>query len=214
MNELIAEHTQMTKRVALSMARRCPHEMRDDLVSAGLVGLTEAAVRWDGAQPFVPFALIRIKGAVLDEMRRGDMMPRKMRRTASRVAKTIRALEAEGGTPTDETIAGKLGVSVAEYREKLAGLMHAGVDSVDSHGGPTLVDRSESMLEQLERKQQIARVRKALEALVPRDATILALHYVEEMTFREIGTTLEISPSRVCQLLQRAMIKLREALSC
>lgn len=212
MNELIIEHTQMAKRVALSMARRCPNEMRDDLVSSGYLGLTEAAQRWDRQQPFVPFALIRIRGAVLDEMRRGDMMPRKMRRTASRVASTIKSLTTAGGTPTDETVAEKLGVTVAEYREKLAGLVHAGVDSIDGAGAPMLVDASESPADQVERTQQIARVRRALDALAPRDATILALHFVEEMTFREIGTTLEISPSRVCQLLQRALVKLREEL--
>ena len=88
-DRLIAEHLEIAKRIALRMARRCPDWIsRDDLVAAGLLGLTEAAERYDGSrnEPFLVFAEKRIRGAVLDELRRGDIMPRRVRQLARATA--------------------------------------------------------------------------------------------------------------------------------
>jgi RNA polymerase sigma factor for flagellar operon FliA len=211
-DSLINEHFVMAKRIALKMARRCPVGLRDDIVSAALVGLTEAADRYDASQPFVPFALQRIRGAVMDELRRGDMLPRRVRQTARKVASTIKKLEVSGVTPTDETIASTLGVTLADYRDNLATLLHAGVESIDADNAPALIAEQQSPAELAERRQLVARVRAALDKLEQRDATLLGLHYIEEMTFQEIGTTIGITASRACQLLKRAVERLRAQL--
>jgi RNA polymerase sigma factor for flagellar operon FliA len=211
-DRLIAEHTEVAKRIALKMARRCPSWIaREDLVSAGLLGLTEAARRYDEtrAEPFLPFAEQRIRGAVLDELRRGDMLPRRVRQSARKVAATIRQIEITGEKATEEKIADKLGVSVENYRENLATLLHVETQSIDAEGATILVDQQQTPVELAARSEMLARVRAALDKLESRDVTLLGLHYIEEMTFQEIATTIGITASRACQLLWRAVARLR-----
>ena len=214
-DRLIAEHTEVAKRIALKMARRCPSWVaREDLVSAGLLGLTEAARRYDDtrAEPFLPFAEQRIRGAVLDELRRGDMLPRRVRQTARKVAATIRQIESSGERATEEKIADKMGVSVENYRDNLATLLHVETESIDGEGATILVDRQENPAELAARSEMLRRVREALDHLETRDVTLLGLHYIEEMTFQEIATTIGITASRACQLLWRAVARLRTQL--
>ena len=95
------------------MARRCPDWVaREDLVSAGMLGLIEAADRYDGSrqEPFIAFAEHRIRGAVLDELRRGDIMPRRMRKLARKIAATAQALEKDGQAPSEDQMADALGM--------------------------------------------------------------------------------------------------------
>jgi RNA polymerase sigma factor for flagellar operon FliA len=214
-DRLIVEYSEIAKRIALKMARRCPaHVAREDLVSAGLLGLTEAACRYDAtrAEPFLPFAEQRIRGAVLDELRRGDMLPRRVRQTARKVAATIRQIENSGEKATDENIAGKLGVSVENYRDNLATLLHVETESIDGEGAMVLADTQKTPAEHAARSEMLCRVREAIDRLEQRDITLLGLHYLEEMTFQEIGTTIGISASRACQLLSRAISRLRTQL--
>lgn len=211
-DRLIAEHTEVAKRIALKMARRCPSWVpREDLVSAGLLGLTEAARRYDvtRAEPFLPFAEQRIRGAVLDELRRGDMLPRRVRQTARKVAATIRQLESTGEKATDEQIAGQLGVTLDDYRDNLATLLHVETESIDGDGATVLVDKQATPAELAARSETLSRVRSALDRLEQRDVTLLGLHYIEEMTFQEIAATIGITASRACQLLWRAVARLR-----
>jgi RNA polymerase sigma factor for flagellar operon FliA len=211
-DRLIVDHTEVAKRIALKMARRCPSWVaREDLVSAGLLGLTEAACRYDGtrAEPFLPFAEQRIRGAVLDELRRGDMLPRRVRQTARKVAATIRQLEHSGEKATEEQIADKLGVSVENYRDNLATLLNVDTESIDGEGAMVLADTQATPAELAARSEMLHRVRDAIDRLEQRDITLLGLHYIEEMTFQEIATTIHITPSRACQLLWRAVARLR-----
>lgn len=214
-DSLIAAHVDVAKRIALKMARRCPaHVAKEDLISAGLLGLTEAAHRYDPTriEGFIPFAERRIRGAILDELRRGDMLPRRVRQVARKVAATVRDLEKRNGEATDEQIATTLGVSVENYRDNLATLLHAGTDSIDSEGATMLVDQQRSPVELAARRQLLARIRVAIDTLEKRDVTLLGLHYLEEMSLPEIGLTLGITASRVCQLLGRAVARLRAKL--
>jgi RNA polymerase sigma factor for flagellar operon FliA len=211
-DRLIADHAEVAKRIALKMARRCPSWVaREDLVSAGLLGLTEAARRYDDtrAEPFLPFAEQRIRGAVLDELRRGDMLPRRVRQTARKVAATIRQLESGGEKATEEQIADTLGVTLENYRENLATLLHVETESIDGEGATILVDKQQSPADLAARSEMLGRVRSALDRLEQRDVTLLGLHYIEEMTFQEIATTIGITASRACQLLWRAVARLR-----
>lgn len=214
-SRLIAEHTDVAKRIALKIARRCPAWVaREDLIAAGMLGLAEAAARYDAtrAEPFLSFAEQRIRGAVLDELRRADLLPRRIRQTARKVAATIRALENAGETASDEQVAAALGVSVDEYRAKLAHLIHIETESLDSDRAPVLIDARERPDDAASRLELLARVRDALGRLESRDATLLGLHFVEEMTFQEIATTLGVTASRACQLLWRAVTRLRTQL--
>jgi len=182
-------------------------------VSAGMLGLIEAAERYDDtrAEPFLAFAEHRIRGAVLDELRRGDIMPRRVRQLARKISAAIRELEKDGETATDQRIAEALGVTIEVYRAGLSELVHVEVGSIEGEES-RLVASSVAPDVEAGRRLTLARVRAALEHLEARDVTILGLHYVEDFTYQEIADTLHITPSRVCQLLWRAVERLRAQL--
>lgn len=222
-SQLLAAHVDMARRIALRIARRTPDWMDpDDLVSAAMLGLAEAADRYDlsRAEPFAGFAEKRIRGAVLDELRRGDPLPRRVRSTARRVARAIRELEQKlGRSPEDEEVAAALDVSVETYRKELEGLTHVALielpsgdrdDTLAPAAGACGDDTSPAA--EAERRQMVAKVRAAFDHLEPRDATLLSLYYVEELTYGEIGKVLGVSESRVCQLHSRALLRLRAVL--
>jgi len=215
---LIREHVEMARRIALRVARRVPSWMSsDDLVAAAMVGLTEAAERFDESrqESFVAFAERRIRGAVLDELRRGDIMPRRVRRQARRVAQEIGRLERRlGRTPEDEEVAAALGVSPATYREELADLVEVTLVDPERHRNAIDLhaDGGESPAAAAERAQLAGMVRAGLTRLEPRDQTLLSLYYVEGFPYAEIGRVLGVTESRVCQLHSRALLRLRAAM--
>jgi RNA polymerase sigma factor for flagellar operon FliA len=211
-HRLVAEHIEMAKRIALRVSRRAPAWItRDDLVAAGMVGLTEAAKRFDPnhGEPFVAFAERRIRGAILDELRRGDLLPRRLRTMATKITRTMRALEMRlGRVPEDEEVAAALGVTVEVYREELEHLTHVGVDPLPGHDidhPSARTDESGSPAAQAQRSELVARLQEALGTLPERDALILSLYYVEELSYSEIGEMLGVSESRICQLHGRAL---------
>lgn len=212
-NRLIREHTDVAKRIAMRVARRCPTwVVREDLVAAGMLGLTEAAARYDEsrAEPFVAFAEQRIRGAILDELRRGDIMPRRTRQLARKIAQLTRTLEQSGEQATDERLADALGVSVEHYRTELAQLAH--VELAPLPEGDTLASDRQAPDTIAEHREEISQVRAALATLPARDVTILGLHFIEELTYQQIAEILKVTPSRVCQLLWRAVERLRAQL--
>jgi RNA polymerase sigma factor for flagellar operon FliA len=213
-NQLITAHADAARRIALRMARRCPDWVsREDIVSAGMLGLIEAAQRYDlgREEPFIAFAEHRIRGAVLDELRRGDIMPRRVRQLARKISAAMRELEKDGEPASDQRIADALGVTVEAYRTGLAELVHVEVSSIDDSTAQLVADVVAPDVQAAERIT-LARVKTALATLEARDVTILGLHYVEDLTYQEIADTLRITPSRVCQLLWRAVERLRARL--
>ena len=213
-NRLIREHADIARRIALRMARRCPDWIaREDLVSAGMVGLIEAADRYDESrqEPFLSFAEHRIRGAILDELRRGDIMPRRVRQLARKITAAIRELEKDGEPANDQRVADALGVSVDQYRTGLAQLVHVELAPLDGEEA-RLVASDAAPDVQADHRETLGRIRAALDRMEARDVTILGLHYVEDLTYQEIADTLKITPSRVCQLLWRAVERLRAML--
>jgi RNA polymerase sigma factor for flagellar operon FliA len=214
-SRLIAENVEVARRIALRVARRVPEWLSsDDLVAAAMVGLAEAADRYDAdrGEPFVAFAEKRIRGAVLDELRRGDIMPRRARAAARKVGESIRKLEHElGRAPEDAEVARALGVTVAEYQEELSLLTHVSVVELAGEEGDDGQAYPDELLpsQQVERAELVRRVRAGLERLGERDALLLSLYYNEEFTYAEIGNLLGVSESRVCQLHARAIARLR-----
>ena len=212
-DRLIADHAEVARRIAMRMARRCPAWIaREDLVAAGMLGLTEAAERYDGTreEPFVSFAEHRIRGAILDELRRGDIMPRRVRQLARKVSSKVAELEQSGQPVTEQRVADALGVPVEKYRRELAGLAQVQMQSLEGEEG-LVADELSSPAQLVEHRQELSRVRDGLATLAPRDVTILGLHYIEEMTYQQIAQIMKVTPSRVCQLLWRAVDRLRLA---
>ncbi|HTE54150.1 MAG TPA: FliA/WhiG family RNA polymerase sigma factor [Kofleriaceae bacterium] len=221
-NRLIAEFAPMARRVALRVARRTPAWIAsEDLISAAMVGLAEAADRYDASrgEPFIAFATKRVRGSVLDELRRGDPLSRSARRSARQLGETMRELEHRlGRAPEDQEVAAAIGVSVEEYQDDLAMLPQIstiGLEVVDAAGLGGFVAASDapSPAALLEGAQNAELLARALKTLGERDARILALYYNEEFTYAEIGDLLGVTESRVCQLHGRALARLRAAVS-
>jgi RNA polymerase sigma factor FliA len=212
-DRLIAEHVEIARRISLRIARSCPDWIsRDDIVAAGMLGLAEAAERYDEtrAEPFLSFAEKRIRGAVIDELRRGDVMPRRMRRKARQIGDVIQKLEQQHGEATDEAIAEKLGVTVEEYRTNLEQIVHVSVGALEMDDDTLMPTGDESSPEfAVSHRRATQRIRDALAKLEQRDLLILNLYYTEELTYTEIGEVLDVTRSRVCQLHGRAIARLR-----
>lgn len=214
-DRLISEHVDIARRISMRMARRCPDWIaREDLVAAALLGLTEAAERYDSTrnEPFLSFAEKRIRGAVLDELRRGDIMPRRARQMARKIGSTIQQLEkSTGSAPTDEAVAAALGVTIDEYKTDLEQLVHVTVGALDP-GDETIAGSTDSPETSAIRLEAMRRVRAALPKLDQRDLTLLGLYYNEELTYQEIAQVFGVTTSRVCQLHGRAIARLRAEL--
>ena len=132
--ELIRAHMPLVGHLVRDMLTRIPnHVHRDDLTSAGLHALVTAARGWDPDRgiPFHRFATTRIRGAILDELRRGDLLPRRVRQMARKITNAIRELETQGETASDARVAMKLGVTPEHYRTGLAHLVHVDVEPLD-----------------------------------------------------------------------------------
>ena len=211
-DQLISEHTDIARRIALKIARRCPAWMtREDLVAAGMRGLTEAAERYDATRTdaFLPFAEHRIRGAVLDELRRGDVLPRRMRTLARKVTNAIRDIEASGETATDERVAEVLGVTVDHYRSRLAPLAQVQVQPLEGIASVLVSETTTSPDDEVSRREMLAQLRAAIHQLEERDARIITYHFDQELSYQEIAGIFGITGSRVCQLLARALERLR-----
>jgi RNA polymerase sigma factor FliA len=212
---LIAEHMGMARRIALRHARKVPSWItRDDLVATAMLGLTEAADRYDPTreEPFVAFAERRIRGAVLDELRRGDILPRRVRATQRKIGETMHKLEAELARPaSDEEIAARLGVTLEVYHQDLERLASVSFVALDEGE----VDRRQDLamspqpLAEAERRQLAERLESGIAKLPERDALVLSLYYVDDLTYAEVAQALSVSESRVCQLHGRALARLR-----
>lgn len=217
-DHLIAEYAGMAKRIALRVARNVPDWMsRDDLVATAMVGLTEAAERYDDTrgEPFVAFAERRVRGAVLDELRRGDILPRRARQLARKIGTIIRELERKHQRPPeDEEIAAVLEVSVEEYRSDMAMLSQVGFVELGTEDSDAKfrISAEESPENQASKREMARKLKQGLDRLQERDAIVLSLYYVEELTLAEIGEVLSVSESRVSQLHTRALARLRAEL--
>jgi RNA polymerase sigma factor for flagellar operon FliA len=179
-----------------------------------MLGLTEAAERYDSNrnEPFLAFAEKRIRGAVLDELRRGDIMPRRARQMARKIGQMIQELEkTTGKSPSDEQVAAALGVTLEAYRTDLEHLVHVTVGALDldDDTSTTLASDEHSPETGAARHQALSRVRSALPKLDQRDILVLGLYYNEELTYHEIAQVLGVTTSRVCQLHGRAISRLR-----
>jgi RNA polymerase sigma factor for flagellar operon FliA len=219
-DEYVTKYYGCVERVARRMARRLPsHLDLDDLISAGALGLIEAAERFDPSRcdRFESFAEIRIRGAILDDLRTRDTLSRDMRRVANelRVASAKLANQL-GRTPTEGDVATHLGVPIEEVyarRQKLSGSAVIGLEDADpAFADHAASEEAESPHDLVARRELHGRLADAIGALPERMQQILALYYMEGLSLRDIGAVLEVTESRVCQIHGEATRRLRASL--
>jgi RNA polymerase sigma factor FliA len=224
-DRLVMAHVGLVKALAQRLAQRLPSQVEvSELVSVGVLGLVEAANRYEPSLgvPFDAFARRRIHGAMLDALREVDWAPRSLRRLRRDVDAAIARLRHElGREPHEPEVAAALHLSPAQYERALEDLRTLEVAAIrqletTSDDGETLldvaIDPGDGAAVQLERKELRQQLAAALATLPDRERQILALSYEEELTLAEIGQVLGVSESRVCQLRSLAISRLRTTL--
>lgn len=219
-DRLIEHYVVLVKYVAARVAGRLPsHLSVDDLYSAGLLGFLGAIEDYDpglGVE-FATYATPRIRGAIFDELRRLDWVPRGVRRRIREAERAIDVLTSRfGRQPTEDEIAAELRITPAAYRQLLGeGVTMVSLEAGGDDGVPrdTLEDReTPSPLAHLAAREQREVLGRIIDALPRRERQVVALYYYEELTMREVGEVLGVTESRVSQLHASAILRIRSAL--
>ncbi len=216
---LVQRHAELVRRIAHHMAARLPASVDvTDLIQAGLIGLLEAGRNYSGAHgaSFETYAGIRIRGAMLDELRRGDWAPRSVHRRLREISAAIRSIEQEAGREARDTeVALRLGITLDEYHSSVSDASRCQVFSSSAHDDQSsdLDSPAEGGPQQdLERSEFQREMAEAIQSLPQREKLVLSMYYDDEMNLREIGAVLEVSESRVCQIHGQALLRLRARL--
>jgi RNA polymerase sigma factor for flagellar operon FliA len=228
-DRLILTYAPLVKYVAGRLGSGLPaHVDEGDLVSYGLLGLIGAIERYDPGRDikFETYAIARIRGAIIDELRALDWVPRSVRSRARQIERAIGELEAKlGRAPTDEEIAEKVGMTVVELDETLTDISRSSIAALDelwsvSGDGDqvSLLDtiedesmaRPAEVLDETEMREALA---DAIARLPEREKLVVTLYYYEELTLREIGEVLGVTESRVSQLHTKAILRLKSRLA-
>jgi len=221
---IILRHCDLIKYTALRLASRLPpHISAEDLFNAGVIGLMDAIDKFDPDQQiqFKTYAKIRIKGAMLDEIRSMDWIPRSLRQKSSMLEKTCAALEEDlGRYPTDEEIADKLEISLESYYKLLdevkgISLLPMEINEAHQceHGEDSLTERSGGPFQVVYQEQIREHLAEAISHLPKKEQLVLSLYYYEELTMKEIGAVLGYTESRISQLHTKAVLHLRTRLA-
>lgn len=215
----LRQHAPLVKRIAYHLAARLPASvLMDDLIQAGMIGLLDASRQYDVAQgaSFETYATIRIRGAMLDELRRNDWAPKSVHRKERDIMQAVRVIENETGRDArDEEIANKLGLSIDEYHKQLQETSSCRVFSLDDLGidegalDEHLADHNSSPLAHLQTEDIKRVLGNAISNLPERERLVITLYYHEELNLREIGMVIGVTESRVSQLMSQALVRLR-----
>jgi RNA polymerase sigma factor for flagellar operon FliA len=229
-DRLILTYAPLVKYVAGRLGSGLPaHVDENDLVSYGLLGLIGAIERYDPDRDvkFETYAIARIKGSIIDELRALDWVPRSIRSRARDIERAIADLESKlGRTPTDEEVSAKLGITEEEFDDSLSEISRSSIAALDelwtisSSGGDqvALIDTIEdtqgpepqAALAETELKEALA---ESISRLPERERLVVTLYYYEELTLREIGEVLGVTESRVSQLHTKAILRLKARLA-
>ncbi|MBT4128986.1 MAG: FliA/WhiG family RNA polymerase sigma factor [Nitrospina sp.] len=226
--EVIKRYSPMIKYVANRIAMRLPpHIEVDDLISVGVLGLMDAISKYDSTRgaKFKTYAEFRVRGAILDELRSLDWVPRSIRQKASQVDKVVQELQAKlSRSPEDEEVAKEMGLNLDQFHDTLNETKSMPVFSLEDLGLAKDSGEQQSLLDCLagkadadpqtqirlvELKEIIA---KAIDGLPEKERLMVSLYYYEELTMKEIGAVLEITESRVSQIHSKAVYRLRTKL--
>ena len=217
--ELVRKHAPLVKRIAYHLIGRLPSSVDvDDLIQAGTIGLLLAGRNFspDKGANFETYAGIRIRGAMIDELRKSDWTPRSVHRKIREATEAIQEIENRTGTRARDTeVAEALGISTADYHEILRDATAARLFSLDQpaddSGDPLQVegDDDQEPSEVLQEQTRRQRLTELIGELPERESLIMSLYYDEELNLREIGEVLGISESRVCQIHGQALTRLK-----
>lgn len=222
-NQLLEQHAPRVKKMAYLLKARLPASVEvDDLIQAGMIGLLDALGRYEnnqGAQ-FETYAVQRIRGAMLDELRSGDWLPRSMRQDMRKIEAAIATLQQKlSRVPTEAEIAKQLKLSLEQYQEMLtegggAQLLYYEDFHAEEGGNEHFLDRycadlTSDPLQSLMNAGFRQAVIDAIKALPDREKTLMGLYYEQEMCLKEIGAVMGVSESRVCQLHAQAISRMR-----
>jgi RNA polymerase sigma factor for flagellar operon FliA len=223
-NKLVEQMAPLVKRIAYHFMARLPASVHvDDLIQAGLLGLLDAAKNFDDTQgaQFETYAIQRIRGSILDELRQADWLPRNVRKNLRRIEATINMLEQRlGRTPKEQELADELQVPLDEYQHMLLEsrgyqLLHYEdfQESEDSDFFDVFMQENQvGPLDVLEDQRFRRALVQAISVLPEREKIVMGLYYEQEMNLKEIGEVLGVSESRVCQLHSQAVARLRSRL--
>ncbi|MGR9106362.1 MAG: RNA polymerase sigma factor FliA [Gammaproteobacteria bacterium] len=222
-DSLVNEHAALVKRIAYHLGNRLPACVQiEDLIQAGMVGLLESIRSYDASRgaTFKTYAGIRIRGAMLDEVRRSDWTPRSVHKKARLVARTIRDIEnATGRDARASEVAERLNLQLDEYYQVLQDSMNSRIFSIEELAQAGLESLEEcgeiekAPIEGLTQAGFKTALADAIAGLPERERLVISLYYDEELNLREIGEAMGISESRVCQINSQAMIRLRARMS-
>jgi len=223
LTDLVNQHAPLVKRIAHHLLMRMPSSVQlDDLIQSGMIGLLEAARKYDVSKgaSFETYAGIRIRGAMLDEIRRGDWAPRSVHRKSRQVAEAVKTVESRTGTDAkDHEVAEELGMELETYYTILQDasgsrlfsfddLTEGGDDSALESASGEISGPSDELQADMFRNQLAG----AIDTLPEREKLVLALYYDEELNLKEIGEILGVSESRVSQIHSQAALRLRARL--
>lgn len=221
-DKLILDHVPLLKHLVGRMALDLPPSVdRDDLFGFGMLGLIQAADSFDPGRglKFSTYAYAKARGAILDELRRADFLPRGRREKVRELDRAVARLEQERGVaPTPEEIARELALSLEEVDEILLAARSAGAASLDGDASPGLLEKLSNPSSSDPRGSVEARETKellvaAIHGLSAQERTVITLYYAEELLLREIAEVLGLTESRVSQIHTRALYRLNRELS-
>ncbi len=227
-DRLIVNYSPLVKYVAGRLGSGLPaHVEEADLVSYGLLGLMSAIDRYDPERDikFETYAIARIRGSIIDELRTLDWVPRSVRSRAREIERAIRDLESKlSRAPTDEEIASKVGITTQELEDSLIDISRTSIAALDELWSTSSEGDQVSLLDTLEDPESIKpaealdetemreALAEAIDRLPEREKLVVTLYYYEELTLREIGEVLGVTESRVSQLHTKAILRLRSRL--
>lgn len=222
--ELVQEHAEMVKRIAHHLKGRLPQNVLvDDLIQVGMIGLLEAAKNFNEEKgaTFETYAGIRIRGHMLDEVRRNDWVPRSVYKNARLISQAVRTIENRTGSDArDMDVAAELGVSMKDYH-----IMLKEVSSTHLYGFEDLgvtddlmvfdayMNHSNEPYKQVQKEDFFKNVVQVIDKLPEKERLVLSLYYESELNLKEIGKVLEVSESRVSQIHSQAMLRIKARLA-
>lgn len=222
-DELVRIHAPLVKRIAHHLKARLPASVQvEDLIQSGMIGLLEASRKYEPSKgaTFETYAGIRIRGAMMDEIRKGDWVPRSVHRNSRRITEAIKAIEdREGRDARDIEVAEELGMDINEYytclQDSAVGKLFSFEEVTELGDGLVDHERNNEMGPAIGFESDAFQhsLAQAIESLPEREKLVLSLYYDEELNLKEIGEILSVSESRVSQIHSQAAMRLRSRLT-
>ncbi len=221
--QLVEKYAPLVKKIAYHMSARLPADIHiDDIIQSGLMGLLDAGKNYDARQgaQFETYATIRIRGAILDEVRRSDWAPKSVHKKARDLSATIQEIERRTGRDArDVEVAQAMGISMTEYYRILKDgsacrmLSFDDLGTDDTHSLGIFEDQQQNVVNEVLEDEFQQRLSCAIAGLPERERMVMSLYYDTEMNLKEVGILMGISESRVSQLLSQAQMRLRARIS-